>query len=218
MGLFGKGHHKDPTEQVKEWSKGLRQESRKLERQVNAIKREEQKVTMSLKASAKAGQVDVCRIYAKELHQSRKARNKILTAKAQLSSVEMQMKNQMAVAKIAGCLEKSTQVMQGMQKLIKLPEIQATMMEMSKEMMKAGIMEEMMEDTMESVLEDEDLEDAADEEVDKILYELTAGALGQAGDVASGELPMGATAAAESDEEDEKDDEMAQRLAALKST
>ena len=37
-------------------------------------------------------------------------------------------------------------------------------------------MEEMLEDTMEG-LEDDDMEDEAEEEVDKVLYELTAGKL-----------------------------------------
>ena len=42
-------------------------------------------------------------------------------------------------------------------------------------MMKAGIIEEMVEDTMEG-LEDDDLEEAADTEVEKVLWELTKGA------------------------------------------
>lgn len=37
---------------------------------------------------------------------------------------------------MAGALEKSSEVMKYMQQLVKLPEIQATMQEMSKEMMK----------------------------------------------------------------------------------
>lgn len=41
---------------------------------------------------------------------------------------------------------------------------------------KAGIIEEMLEDTFEG-LEDDDLEEAADEEVEKILFEVTAGSL-----------------------------------------
>ena len=41
-----------------------------------------------------------------------------------------------ATLRIAGALEKSTDVMKSMQALVKVPEIQATMMEMSKEMMK----------------------------------------------------------------------------------
>lgn len=38
----------------------------------------------------------------------------------------------------------------------------------------AGIIEEMMEDTFEG-MEDDDLEEAAQEEVDKILFEVTKG-------------------------------------------
>ena len=41
-----------------------------------------------------------------------------------------------ATLRIAGALEKSTDVMKSMQALIKIPEIQATMRDMSKEMMK----------------------------------------------------------------------------------
>ena len=43
-----------------------------------------------------------------------------------------------ATLRIAGTLEKSTEVMRGMQSLIKVPEIQQTMQEMSKEMMKVS--------------------------------------------------------------------------------
>ena len=49
-------------------------------------------------------------------------------------------------------------------RLIKVPEIQKTMQNMSKEMMKMGIIDEMMEDAMES-LDPEDIEEEADKEV-----------------------------------------------------
>ena len=38
--------------------------------------------------------------------------------------------------RVSGSLSKSTEVMQSMQALVKIPELQATMMELSKEMMK----------------------------------------------------------------------------------
>lgn len=41
-----------------------------------------------------------------------------------------------ATLRMAGSLEKSSEVMKYMQQLVKVPEIQATMNEMSKEMMK----------------------------------------------------------------------------------
>jgi len=41
-----------------------------------------------------------------------------------------------ATLRLAGSLEKSSEVMRYMQQLVKVPEIQATMQELSKEMMK----------------------------------------------------------------------------------
>lgn len=49
-------------------------------------------------------------------------------------------------------------------------------------------MEEMMEETLDSV-DDDEIEEEADAEVDKVLFELTDGKLGQAGKV-GGELPV----------------------------
>jgi charged multivesicular body protein 3 len=49
-------------------------------------------------------------------------------------------------------------------------------------------MEEMLEDTLE-MDEDEELQEEADAEVDKVLFEITNGKLGEAGSVAT-ELPV----------------------------
>lgn len=51
-------------------------------------------------------------------------------------------------------------------------------------------MEEMIDETMQ-LEDDEELEEEADAEVDKVLFELTDGKLGQAGSVGT-ELPVGA--------------------------
>ena len=85
------------------------------------------------------------------------------------------------------------------------------MRELSKEMTKAGIMEEMMEDTLEG-LEPEGLEEEAEEEVEKVLWELTKGQLGTAPAAPDDSLAVPAaeeTAAAA--------DDMESRLEALRS-
>lgn len=220
MGLFGKSKAPDPKEQVKEWSKNIRKEDNKLSRQINAIQREEAKVKRSLKEAAKKGDKDVCLILAKEVVNSRKAINRIHVTKANLNSVQMQMKSQLAIIRVAGAMESSAEVMKSMQALIKIPEIQQTMQEMSREMMKAGIIEEMLEDTMSGLDDPEELEDAAQEEVDKVLFELTAGALGEAPDVMTETLPAGPSKVQEKEEsepEEEDMEEMQSRLQALRS-
>jgi len=219
MGLFGKSKAADPKEQVQEWTKKIRKEGYNLDRQINGIKREEMKVTRSLKEAAKKGDKDVCMILAKEVVNARKSINKLHTAKANLNSIQLQMKGQLATLKVTGALQTSTEVMQSMQSLVKLPEVQKTMQELSREMMKAGILEEMVEDTMEG-LEGEEEEEAAQEEIDKILLELTAGALGAAPDALKDTLPVAReeTPEVEVDEDVEDDmEEMKTRLEALRS-
>lgn len=189
MNLFGKTIGKTPKEQVREWTSQLRKEGYALDRQIRAIQREEEKTKKMLKDAAKRGDTDVCRILAKEIVAARKSVNRIHTSKAHLNSVQLSMNHQLALLKVSGSLERSTEVMQSMQNLVKVPEIARTMQDLSREMMKAGIIEEMMEDTFESVFDDEDLEEEAGEEVDKLLWELTAGQLGAAPAAVSESLP-----------------------------
>jgi charged multivesicular body protein 3 len=109
------------------------------------------------------------------------------------------------MAKVTGTLQKSTEIMKISNQLIRLPQFSQVMRDMSMEMTKvcdrpttletdipnwqqAGIMDEMMEDVL-AADEDEELDAEADEEVDKVLFDLTEGRLGQAG-AARTELPV----------------------------
>ncbi|XP_037824218.1 charged multivesicular body protein 3-like [Lucilia sericata] len=133
-----------------------------------------------------------------------------------------------ATLRVAGSLQKSTEVMQAMQNLVRYPELAGIMRDMSKEMMKAGIIEEMLEETMESLEETEEMEEEAAKEVDKVLWEITNGKLGEAplppDELTPAEqqkVPAAAVAvtADVGDDDDEEDDlqEMQSRLASLRS-
>lgn len=228
MGLFGKTPERSPKEMVNEWNHKLRKEGYQLERQIRSIQREEDKVKKSLKDAAQKNDRETCIILAKEIIRARNAIKKIYTSKAHINSVMLQMKNQLATLRVAGSLQKSTEVMQAMQRLLRVPEVAHTMQELSKEMMKAGIIEEMMDDTMSELEDTEEMEEAAQSEIDKVLYEITAGKIGEAPlpPTAATEIGEGAAAAvaatgrespAEEEEDEEELEEMKNRLAALKS-
>lgn len=218
MGLFGKSPSRDPKEMVNEWTHKLRKEGYNLDRQIRSIQREEEKVKRSLKEAAKKGDRETCTILAKEILRARKAENKIYTSKAHINSVMLQMKNQLATLRVAGALAKSTEVMQAMQNLIRVPEVARVMQEMSKEMMKAGIIEEMIEETMDEIIDDdvEEMEEKAQGEVDKILWELTEGKLGEA-PVPPVNEAEGASSISRPQVEDEEVEDVESRLEALKS-
>ena len=110
------------------------------------------------------------------------------------------------MVKVTGSLQKSTEIMKLSNSLVRLPQISQVMRNMSMEMEKAsrrrglpsrilsdlccqaGIMDGMMEDMLDAQ-DDEELEEEADAEVDKVLFDLTNGKLGQAGTVGT-ELPV----------------------------
>ncbi|KAI2799995.1 hypothetical protein RDWZM_000550 [Blomia tropicalis] len=220
MGLFGKDPKVTPKEQVREWTSKLRKQQMLIDRQIRAIQREEEKVKMELKKAAKQGNRDVCLVFAKEIVNSRKGVSRLHTTKAHLNSIMMNMNQQLSALRISNSLEKSTDVMRSMQSLIKVGEVAQVMQEMSREMMRAGIIDEMLEETLEDTLGGEDMEEEANEEVDKVLFEITNGQLGKGPAVPSDSLPTIPEKESKKTPavaEDEDISEMQQRLEALRS-
>ncbi|KAG0050985.1 Vacuolar protein-sorting-associated protein 24 [Gryganskiella cystojenkinii] len=205
--FFGK---KTPEEMVRKWRQEINAQQRALDRQKRGIETEEAKAKKLIKQIAKKGDIKTCRMLAKELVRTRRQKDRIVTSKAQLNSISMQLQHQLATLKIAGTLQKSSEVMSMVNSLVKLPEISMQMQEMTREMMKAGLIDEMVQDTMEA-MDDDEIEEEAEEEVNNVLFQITDGLLGEA-TVAAGSLP-----AEEEEEEEPALDDMQRRLEALKS-
>jgi len=95
-----------------------------------------------------------------------------------------------------------------MNELVRLPEMQRTMMMLAREMEKAGLIDEIMADTLE--MGEEDVEDEADEAVQKVLDELDLD-LHEAAPAA----PIREKAAAAAEEEAAEEEKEAEADAAL---
>ncbi|KAI9634283.1 Snf7-domain-containing protein [Dioszegia hungarica] len=203
-----------PEEKVRAWQQKLRQEERQLEREALNLDRQTQKSRSELKILAKKGDVKSARILAREVVRANKQKDRLMSSQARMKSIQMQLQHQLSMVKVTGAFQKSTEIMKTTNQLIKLPQLNATMREMSMEMMKSGIMEEMMEETLDSVNDDEELEQEADEEVDKVLFELTDGKLGQAGRV-GGALPAQKV---DEDEDEAESERMRKEMAELLSS
>ena len=204
----------------------IRQNTRKLDRDINQLKVLDQKTKQYILQASKRGQrnpsqakqaAQETRTFAKELIRIRKQNSRLATSKAQLQSVQMQVNEAFSVRKIEGSIKASTGIMKDVNTLVRLPELTGTMRQLSQELMKAGIIEEMVGDMIpdDELLEGEDEE--AETEVDKILGEVLEGRLGKA---RMEDKPLVEEPAAE--EEDLEDQEatleqMRGRLEALKS-
>jgi charged multivesicular body protein 3 len=110
------------------------------------------------------------RIFARELVRTRRATQRLVTSKAQLNSVAMQVNEAFAVRKIEGSIRSGVGIMKDVNALVRLPQLTHTMRELGEELVKAGIIEEMIGDSLPDQIEEEDEE--AENEVDKVLGEI----------------------------------------------
>ncbi|KAH9807840.1 charged multivesicular body protein 3 [Teratosphaeria destructans] len=169
-----------PEEQRQKCNSMVRSNARKLDRDIDNLKKLEYKTRNFIVQASKRAQRNPAqaqqaraetRIFAKELIRVRRQGQRLATSKATLESVRMQVNEAFAMKKIEGSIKKSTGIMKDVNTLVKLPELTGTMRELSQELLKAGIIEEMVSDTID---QDEMLEDdeEAEAEVDKILGEV----------------------------------------------
>ena len=62
----------------------------------------------------------------------------MVTSQAQLNSLMMQLQHQVALVKVTGSLERSTEIMKTVNGMVKLPEVGRSMQDLAKEMTKVG--------------------------------------------------------------------------------
>ncbi|KAG5927263.1 hypothetical protein E4U42_002414 [Claviceps africana] len=173
----------DPQAQMRKCNAVIRQNIRKLDRDITANKQSEIKIKQYILQADKRAQKDPSRAkqaqrdvrdFARELVRHRRASARLITSKAQLNSVQMQVNEAFAVRKIEGSIRASAGIVKDLNSLIRLPEYAVTMRDLGTELMKAGIIEEMVD---EALPEDgdmllEDGEDEAETEVDRVLGEI----------------------------------------------
>ncbi|XP_074561930.1 vacuolar protein sorting-associated protein 24 homolog 1-like isoform X3 [Curcuma longa] len=223
----------DPQQQLREWQRRLRQEGRNIDRQIRGasascpvlsdVQREEKNVQKAIKEAAKRNDMASAKSLAKEIVRSRRAVNRLYENKAQLNSVSMHLGELVATARTVGHLSKSAEVMKLVNNLMKAPEVAATMQEFSKEMTKAGVMEEMVNDAVDTALDSEDIEEEIEEEVDKVLAAIAGETISELPDATSKQkieqpstsINQEAVAGEGADNEDM--DEIRERLARVRS-
>jgi Snf7 len=141
----------DPVDQAKEWSRTLTREIRGMERQVKSIETEEAKIIKEIKKLSKEGSRNnsAVRVLAKQLVASRQAKSRMYEGRVQMHSVQMQLNNQISLVKVSNAISTSTEIMKAVGNLVKIPELQGTMMQLAREMEKAGLVDEVISDGMD---------------------------------------------------------------------
>ncbi|RMZ87921.1 hypothetical protein DV736_g4845, partial [Chaetothyriales sp. CBS 134916] len=156
----------DPRVQQRKCKGLIQQNKRELDRSLIQLRTTQAKFKQSIKQDARKIQTNPAlakplrasiQSLAKEIAAAQKHEQRLITNKAQLDSVMMQVDEAFAMRKIEGSLRSSTKVMREVNTLTKLPELSHTMQLLSQELMKAGVIEEMVGDMLpdDELLEDE---------------------------------------------------------------
>lgn len=145
---------------------------------------------------------------------ARKSRERLLESSVRINSVVLQLEHAAAQMRVAQTIKTSTTLLKGMQSMMSIPQLQQVCVSMSKEMVKAGMIEEAVSDLMDA---DADVEQEAETEVNKVLDEVFGEILGRAGEA---KRQIAAAAGPQKDDEkeaavDAEEEELARKMASL---
>lgn len=91
----GRSHMPYTTERVRDVQRRLRQEQRSLDREVRQIDQSTTKVKADIKLLARKGDSKNVILLAREVVRSNKHRTRLITSKAQLNSISLQLQQQL---------------------------------------------------------------------------------------------------------------------------
>ncbi|KAH9999027.1 Snf7-domain-containing protein [Russula vinacea] len=150
-----------PAERLRQHQRSLAKAQRELDRERTKLEQSEKKLIMDIKKSAKAGQLNACKVMAKDLVRTRRYVQKFYQMRTQLQAVGLRIQTLRSNQQMADAMRGATR-------------IQRIMNEFERESETMDMKEEMMNDAVDDVMDD-DLEDE-EEEGDKILKQQLADA------------------------------------------
>lgn len=159
-----------PAERLRQHQRALAKAQRELDRERTKLEQQEKKLVADIKKSAKAGQLNACKVMAKDLVRTRRYVQKFYQMRTQLQAVGLRIQTLRSNQQMADAMRGATRAMASMNKGLNLPAIQRIMNEFERESAAMDMKEELMSEAVDGVMED-DAEDE-EEEGDKILQQV----------------------------------------------
>ncbi|KAI3433510.1 hypothetical protein D9Q98_003321 [Chlorella vulgaris] len=215
MSALGRLFKKEPTakEVVRESQRNIGRNVRDIDREIQALKREEVKLIKEIKLAAKQGNTAGTRILAQQLVRLRGQVTKMHTTQAQLRGVGVTVTTAASSATVGQSMQTAGKAMAAIGAKNDPHKMMQNLQQFSRENAKMEMTGEMMDDALEDALDGDGVEEETDEVVSQVLdsigIDLTAGL----GSVPKQRLPAKQQ---QQQVEPDEEDELASRLAALK--
>jgi hypothetical protein len=204
-------------ELAREVKKTTRVAQRDIQKEIQALDRQEKQLILDIKKAAKSDNKKATSMYAKQLVQLRNTRTRMMGMQTHINAAGMQATTMAAHAGAVGAIAKTTQVMANVNSATNTKSTAQVLAQFQKESAKMDLNMESLDEFLEDAFDDSDVEEEADEIVQATLAGIGID-LGMAD--APMTAPVGSRAAAVQEEEVEVDGAAADleaRFAALSS-
>ncbi|KAJ1995128.1 ESCRT-III subunit protein did4 [Coemansia spiralis] len=170
--LFGK--RQTPREKMRQNLRALNRAQRELDRERSKMEVQEKKLIADIKKSARAGQMNACKVMAKDLVRTRRYVQKFYKMRTSLQGVALRVQTMSSNQEMSVAMRGATNAMKSMNKSMNLPGMQKVLMDFERESEVMDMKEEMMNDAIDDAMEDdeEDEEDESEQIVQQVLDEI----------------------------------------------
>ena len=144
-----------PEEKLRRFKRTIRQSTRELERSRRRIEREEAKHKQQIKALMAKGEVEAAMILTRDIVRNRRAMHKFMKLESQLQSLDLRITTIKAQSGVNNALKGAAQAMSQLNRMVRLPEMQAIMSKFMQENEMMDIKSELVDDQMDSLWDDE---------------------------------------------------------------
>ncbi|KAJ1934412.1 ESCRT-III subunit protein did4 [Linderina macrospora] len=170
--LFGK--RKTPQEMMRQNLRALNRAQRELDRERTKMEQQEKKLIADIKKAAKAGQMNACKVMAKDLVRTRRYVQKFYKMRTSLQGVALRIQTMSSNQQMSTAMRGATKAMKSMNASMNLPGMQKVLMEFEKESEMMDMKEDLMNDAIDDAMEDdiEDDEEESDQIVQQVLDEI----------------------------------------------
>lgn len=165
------GKRMTPAERLRKHQRALEKTQRELDRERTKLENQAKKLENDIKKSAKAGQMSVVKIQAKDLVRTRRYVEKFYQMRTQLQAISLRIQTVRSNEQMMQSMKGATKILGTMNRQMNLPALQRIAMEFEKENDMMDQRQEMMDDAVDDAMGVED-EEESDEVVNQVMDEL----------------------------------------------
>lgn len=191
--LFGRA--KTPAERLRIHQRSLQKAQRELEREKSKLEQQEKKLIADIKTNARNGQMNACKIMAKDLIRTRRYISKFSGMVTQLKAVSLRLQTLRSNNQMAEAMKGAGKAMAMMSRQMNVPQVQKILQDFEMESAKMDMKEEMMGDAIDGAMEEdgEEEEEAGDKILEEVLAEIGISVGQQLGDAPTSLPPTSLT-------------------------